>query len=333
MNALLRSSLLILVLTLLAACGSSTPDDTTQPPATQPETEPEQPDESEPAPEPAPKPDIRGNNSAVLSGPALGSGTTDVSFLRKEVPVTVQTPNSSFELGSIAYVMRDRTDQTASTWLFSVRNVSDQIQCFVQLEDVVLRDAEGQVLLDDGTTFAYGSVADLGSNIWTSSCLDTGEQAYFIGIDIDTNYADIASFSVSGFDAIADGGRFRAPPTTVTPQSYSVSERDISIAVQNANAATELRSSLYIQLDDADEPLTWGFASDTSDNSILQAGEARLLTSFDFYEGPVSQKIYVTVNFDTPEEDTSALQTLSAGDRLEQRNLIEQAKLERLQAQ
>ena len=324
MNALLRSSLLILVLTLLAACGSSTPNETKStppPPVNKPDTT-----EPEPEPEPAPKLGIHGNNSAVLNGPQLGFGTTDVSLLRKKVPLTLQKQNPRFELSTSAYVMRSSAESDTPYWLFGVRNISTRAHCFVQLKDVVVRGAEDEVLLEDGTSFVFGSTADLGSDFWTDTCLDAGEQAYFIGIDLDINYADVKSFSVKEFDSTSTN--VKVPPTSIKPQSYSVSGSEIILAVQNGDTAAELRNAMYVLLDDADEPLIWGFAFDGSDNPVLGPNEARALRSPNFYGGSANQ-LHALTNFDIPDTTAALLAPLSAGDRLEQRNLIEQAKLER----
>ena len=275
------------------------------------------------------------HNSAVLSGEPLGTGVTDLSELRKEVPVTLTAPADGLELAATAYVTRQSASSTTPYWFFTVRNTGEA-KCFVRIGTIQMLDAGGAVLAEEDFSFVYGSVKQTLSDTWTDTCLEQNQSAYVIGLDTNVDFADISGFRIGGFDEpLTDVSDV---PASLKPQSYRTTASDgsaFSLAVQNQGAQTGVFSlAAYILLDDQDAPLTWGFVTDAANEVPMDAGEARFFGETVRYEGS-AEAMFVTVDFDSPNETLLAnhLTQLSLGDLLQQRDVSEQAKLEALRSQ
>ena len=276
------------------------------------------------------------NNSAILSGGAIGSGTEALASLRKTVPVTLTTPREGLELSADAYVTRGSATSETPYWLFTIRNTAEETVCFVRLNTVNVLDASGAVIETDEFDFIYGSVKQTPSSAtWTDTCLEPGQSAYSIGISTDISYSDISRFSVAGFEEPLAG--VSEPAGQLKPRNYTVSASSglsmFSLAVENVGSAAALFDiGLYIPLAADSTPLHWGFVLGEPEGTLINANSTEIFEESVMYTG-AAERLYITLNFERPEETTATqLRGLSLTDALEQRDLSEQAKLEALRS-
>lgn len=281
---------------MLAACGGPT----TPPPEPNPTPDPV----PAPIPDPTPGPGATANNSAVLSGAALGSGITPNSELRREISASVTGENTAFSLDS-AYATRTTADSETLYWFITVTNQGSGLQCFVKASVLEFKDTAGQTLTTSDLAFVSGSVG-VGSTVYTDTCLGRGETGYFFGIEV----ADGASTLYSSVDSIviatleSDAG-FSAPAARLIPQSYAVSDEAFSVTVANegTGAAKLGELSSYFLVDENDLPLEWGFFDGVSgkpDDPVLEAGDTYVLTDFvPLYDGQAT-KVLAQVTFNDP---------------------------------
>ena len=323
----------------LAACGG--PGNPSPAPTPDPTT-------PSPAPVPTPGPSTTANNSAVLSGDALGAGIVLNSQLRRAISVSSTAANTAFRLGN-AYATRNGANSETLYWFISVTNQSPGLQCFIRASTLEFRDSTGQTLVTDDFTFVSGSVGANGAS-YTDTCLNSGETGYFFGIELEDEtplvYSSVSNIVIA---AIGGDGGFSVPPARIIPQSYSPS---LAVTVRNeGNGAARIGDfSHYFSLDEANLPLSWGYFDSSfdslDDNPVLEAGDVHTLNEplFLFYDG-LSSKVLPHIDFVSPADllsvgapafstravnpDTAKKQYVARRSRLEQAKRETLKKLER----
>ncbi len=290
---------------MLAACGGPT----TPPPEPNPTPDPV----PAPVPDPTPGPGAAANNSAVLSGAALGSSITPNSELRREISASVTSENTTFSLDS-AYATRTTADTETLDWFIAITNQGSSLQCFIRASVLEFRDSAGRTLTTDDFTFVSGSVGvDQSLDTYTGTCLGGGETGYLFGIELEDDalalYSSVDSIVIATLES--DGG-FDASAARILPQRYTVTGGGPSVTVRNegTSAARIGDFSYFFFLDESNLPLTWGFfdndLNSLNDNPVVDPGETHILEEpFSFYGG-FSSKVQVQVDFGNPTGPLSA---------------------------
>lgn len=247
-----------------------------------------------------------GNNSAILSGAAIGKGTTAVTELRKQLAVTVLGQHPSLTVGAAFATRSSKSTDTIYT-VIPVTNTGGDTLCFVILDNMTYRDSTGAVLLADQSGYVSGSVRKLSAPVSTDSCLAPGETGVATGIETNL-YAKVAKIEFeltsSTYNSVS------VPAAKVIPKSYTFSPTTsgLSIALENVGTVGAVISggiSKWVLLDDSAHPLSWSFAftPPSSGTVVLPAsGTSAITDSFVSYDGTGS-KLLVFVDF----EDASTL--------------------------
>jgi hypothetical protein len=92
------------------------------------------------------------NNSAVLTGPAIGSGTTTNSALQKALSVSVAGPSAVLPVGK-AFALRSTSTMESTFVVVEMRNTGKTARCFITAADLVLRDGTGFLTPEDLAEF------------------------------------------------------------------------------------------------------------------------------------------------------------------------------------
>lgn len=297
-----RRSVLIWGLAIfLTACGGSTTPGQTPTPNPNP-AEPT-PDPAEPSPDPTPV----ANNAAIITGDALGSGTTPKGELQRAISASLTNENAAFELGE-AYATRSGSDDEILEWFVAVTNRSGSLHCAIEATSVNLLDAAGQVLDTSLSFYVQGSVGKATSpytgDFYTNDCLASGETGYFSGVVTESffarPYTSVEALSVETIESNADS---EGAVARVLPQSVTVTDQpalsgdEISVTVKNEGPGSVrlTESSPFFLLDEANRPL-WrnGFIGD---GQILAAGDTTVLTGYLAYDG-LASRVLVQIGFE-----------------------------------
>ncbi len=291
----------------LAACGgpggpAPTPNPTPVPSPTPTPT---------PVPGPTPGPSATPNNSVVLSGTALGRGTTPNSQLRKELGAGLTGESTAFRLGK-AYATRGSATSETLYWFVAITNQSDSLRCFIRARELELKDSANRVLVTE--TFAFVGVSR-STGTYTNTCLNSRETGYFFGIELEditpAIYSSVSSVSISG---IEDDSDFDAPTARIIPQSYSALEpQGFTVTARNegTGAARVSNYSSYFLLDENNLPLFFGYFDGSLDAPpVINVGEtAKLNNTYFFYDG-LTTKVQPQIDFTSP-TDTSSTEPLA----------------------
>lgn len=294
-----RRVLAVYLVVFLAACGGSgTPT---------PDPNPTPGPGPNPTPNPNPMPGVVSNNSAVLTGAALGAGTTPNSELQKVIGSSLTGATPTFRLGE-AYATRTSADSQTLAWFVPVTNQSSSLQCFVQATSIEFRDSEGTTLAVDELDYVSGSVGvSQGSGSYTDTCLGGGETGYLFGIELEDEVPSVYSL-VSAVVVATVGGEtgFVAPAARLIPQSYTVATADnesfiVGVRNDGTGAARFGEFSHHFLLDGGGRPLSWDYFRDDATGDLVEAGETRSLAGSFFYDG-LASRVQVQVDFRSPAE-------------------------------
>ena len=294
----LRFLFVMLVTLALVSCGA----DTMRPPTESP-TEP-----------PTNSPSIKGNNSALLTGPTLGSGSASVGALRKEVSKVVSDAPPGLSFGT-AYATRTSTTSETLYWVLPVTNTSGEALCFIRFNGITFSDGAGNTLAEDDFSYVTGSVGAFSSDMYTDTCLAPGETGYVLGIELSNPnpvYTSLDRISIA--EVVADSDA-TVPPVSIVPQLYTAFGENLNVTVENKGTRTGYVTdfSSYLLLDAGGGPLAWGFLDRaTGWEGALAVGERKGLIDPVRYNGS-AQRVRVFVDFEaTPQE-----QATSSASRLE----------------
>ncbi|MDP3502076.1 MAG: hypothetical protein Q8S33_17195 [Myxococcales bacterium] len=232
------------------------------------------------APAPA-RPSFTGNNnSAVLTGPSIGTGAAMLFELRKALSVTVAGPSAVLPVGR-AFALRFNSRSESAWIVVEVRNTGTMARCFITAGGLELRDGAGAVVGSESTTFVQGSVGQLGridQPIFTDTCLAPGEA----GLLMTSFSAATGELLFSRAEALvfrwenASGNVPFMPAPKLTPTGYTVTSTGaINVAFTNdGTGAALMTSSKYVLLDGEGLPLFWGFLTSqtTPADGLIAAG-------------------------------------------------------------
>lgn len=235
-------------------------------------------------------------------GGQLGTNSSPISSLRKIVPFSITNPNTDYSIGT-TYVARSSTASSAIYWVTDVTNIGTATSCFVKLNTGEYRSSNGAVLDTEIAAYVHGTMRDLGSNIYTNTCLAPGQIGHFIGITLNVSFDQIDSIVFDNLSVSSSASS--APALTMSPVGYTVANTTpplqwIDLTVHNNGPANGVVGilSLSLLLDSADNPLIWTFFSPpTTWDGSLSAGANGVLESSLLYEG-ASTNLLVYLDYD-----------------------------------
>jgi hypothetical protein len=264
---------------------------------------------------------IAGNNSATLTGNVIGSGESTPAELRKALPVTLTTQHPDLALGQ-AFLTRISTSSEYGSLIVELTNNGSSAKCFVRAEEISYRSSDATIVTE---AFAYisASVGRTASGTFTDTCLDSGETGYLIDIQAPVSttnpfWTDVESVEIGSLST--SDPEVTDPGAELIPTGYSVAETSLqTLTVTGKNGGNVPlypgAYSLYILLDDAGDPLEWGFLDSTSDT--LSSGQTSEWEDSPIYDGSAS-RIHVKFDFeDEPQTSSMTLQTERPLSRLE----------------
>jgi len=266
-------------------------------------------------------PGPRPNNSAMLSGPAVGSGALPLSDVRHVVPATVVSGGTGFQVGASATISRLSTIVDSGAYLaLPITNTTAGLRCYVAAHDLVWLDGAGTVLRD-AVTYVQGSVGSPVPQIAPPSagavCLVPGESGYLLDVVASPGiYGPVARVTVAL--TAQDAGYELLPGAIVLPTGYRITTPDtlatLAIDFRNTGSAAVsvgMGFHRYVLLDDAGNPVHWSFADDaTTPPTDLLPGQSGTATYNlpNIYDGQ-AMRMKAYVDFDPPTGTTTTTTT------------------------
>lgn len=250
----------------------------------------------------------KGNNGALLTGAAIGSGSTAVSELRKSLAVNGPSSSTSDWKVGAAYATRSAANSNAAYIVVPITNIGTTVRCFVRIDGLTYRDGADTVLVGGKFTYARGSVRNIASEVSTSTCIGPGETGMIA--DIQTNlYATVAKmeFSVAGTSGSS------APAASVIPQSYTVQtdqggNSKLQISVKNVGTgAAKIGGGFHFWylVDDTGAPQFWGISQQVSAGVVPVSG-AGTISPMITYSGSSNSLLVLTEFGDTNQTAVAA---------------------------
>jgi hypothetical protein len=178
-----------------------------------------------------------GNNSAILSGPAVGSGGINFA-LQKRLTVTVREPSS--ELSALdAFLFRQNDRDGLNTIAVRVKNVGSQPLCMVGATDLHLM--AGATRLKTVASATLTGAMGFVTNLRVHTCLAAGEVGVIAYDFIDyepTDFEDATELKLSWDNSFKDHAvNLTAPTGRVVPTGYTL-ERNNQVVFSFTNQGT-----------------------------------------------------------------------------------------------
>lgn len=232
------------------------------------------------------------NNSALLQGPVIGTGSALNGSLSRSLPFRVdQSPDGL----TLLYASVSPRGETASSVTMVIENQSPELRCFVKLDELYFYDSSGQ-LIEESLDFAFveGSVAT--GALTSDTCIESAQKAFL------SRLTDGSADNMGGFTASLLEGRlsnFVSEETVLEPLSYDIGDGELEVRIVNrglVNVNIELSS--YILIDENGAALATGFlhGSDT----LAPGAEVVFASRSLEFTGSVSS-VRVIVDFEPPE--------------------------------
>ncbi len=194
-------------------------------------------------------------NSAILSGPVVGTASFANADLYKSVPFIAEGFSTGFELLHVLAHDVGYSSRSAALTMH-LQNTSFDIQCFVKHGEISVYNANGTVVSEGLLSFGFadGSLGVTPSGIYTDTCIAPGEIVYItdlLGTDITLD--QVAGVKVQDLTASTAGSTAQL---SVKPISYQVTDNTIEVIIANQSPeAVNLGSSRLVVLTDNGVPI------------------------------------------------------------------------------
>jgi hypothetical protein len=207
------------------------------------------------------------NNSAVLTGPSIGTAATANATLQKALSVSVSGPSAALPVGK-AFALRSTSTMESTHVVVEVRNAGTTARCFISAAGLELRDGTGATVSSQPISFVQGSVGQLGpadKPILTDTCLAPDEAGLLMTIFAAAPGEQLFSRAQSLVFRWenASGSVPLTPAPKLTPTWHTVTSTGaINVTFINDGTAAALmvdHFSKYVLLDSEGLPLYWGF--------------------------------------------------------------------------
>lgn len=236
------------------------------------------------------------SNSAILTGPAIGSGALSNTSLVMNIPFIRPFPlDDALEVLKVTMVQTATPTQLAG--MITVRNNSGEQVCDVSPSfNYILKDER---ILGRGD-FTWGFLGDMADfvdiddgdySIFGDECLAPGSIGYhagFVRIDEEINFDTISHFEFYRFNYFSGADNAREPVAArskLIPKSYTLGTDDDGDAVVELTIANEGVTTLsfsgcrIIVLDEDGYPLSY---EGSARSRILAVGDVEPGTTFTF---------------------------------------------------
>ncbi|HEY2901085.1 MAG TPA: hypothetical protein VGL59_10950, partial [Polyangia bacterium] len=173
----------------------------------------------------APGAALTANNTADMTGAALGQTAINTAVQRKKIEVRAEGIIPDLMVGD-GYLWRPTATSESAYLSIAITNIGTSMLCSIKGISYRWLDAAGNALaMPDPNDRIYvdGSVGMLSDGDFTDSCLGPGEQGYFT--DVKTTDDTSLLFSQVATVAFSLSGPFSAgtaPAGKLVPQSYDV---------------------------------------------------------------------------------------------------------------
>jgi len=249
---------------------------------------------------------VGGNAYATVNGSAFGGNSVADSTLTKSVTLQNDSSGSGYVTPGTAISMKESSVGTALYLAIPITNNTGVAQSFVELTNIYYYDSTGTRLnATPVIAFVNGSVGLLTTaNIFTNTCLASGEMGYFTLLDTDSNaYSNVSKVEFT----VQSGGTTPVDPgSKLIPQSYSITGSGSSATLTQTFKNTGTRSldlnnsqyvfCKYIGLDGSGKPVMWWFTSSSVSpgNGVLSAGASGSESGSFVFDGTSSSIIGFT---------------------------------------
>jgi len=231
------------------------------------------------------------NNSAVLSGPAVGTNAAPAANLRRIIPVSAT--GGGFEVGS-GYVTRPEPADANVYLAVPVKNTTSGLRCAIGATSLVWQGTDSVA-----TSSLQGSVGQNSSG-FGNRCLQPGETGYLVDIAPTPSVFDSATGVTLSLSAEDQG--WTTPEAAIVPTSYSLSGSSLVVNYTNSGTvtATVVGGSRYFLLDGSG-PLGWGFLSnDIAPVGALAPGQTGTCADANFTFAGQASKLHAFINYQQP---------------------------------
>jgi hypothetical protein len=230
---------------------------------------------------------------------AGSAGSCSSSLLRKKVPITLSGGGTEFALGD-GYLFADADLPSYANLAVPVTNLGSTMHCFVAITtgSYQWNTAQGSAKVALSGPYATGSVGDVGSGIWTETCLAAGETGLILDIESSLDMSDLFTPTVSIAMALESSTDGTPPPAALVPQTYTDAGSTLTVAFQNVGtgAGDIDRMGPYVLVDSGGLPAAWGFL-DEMPTGLLDAGQQGTATATTLGCGQTARAYIV---FDSP---------------------------------
>ncbi len=263
------------------------------------------------SPAPVPPPFLGDNNSAVLTGPAVGTSANAIATLRKPLTVSVAGPSATLPAAR-AFALRPSSTTESTYLVVEVSNAGTTPLCFISYKELEVRDSAGLTLKLRQGGFVQGSVGQLGSRskpILTDTCLAARERGLILDIALATSGEQVftrAESIVFRWDTATESEP-AMPAPKLTPTAYSVTSAGaVNVAFTNTGSGEALmvgHFSRFVLLDPEGLPLFWGFIRDKTSPSggrIPAGGEGSVEEGTTSGYGGAATRLRAILDFDVP---------------------------------
>ncbi|SVD92361.1 uncharacterized protein METZ01_LOCUS445215, partial [marine metagenome] len=228
------------------------------------------------------------NNNGTLFGRSIGQGTENEKSLYKVVPVMYEG-----ERAATAYIGRSNSSTQTIYWSIPATNTLVQTYyCFIKLENIAFYDKYNKLLTVDGLSYIDGSVGDVGYDIYTDTCLASGESGIWKGIELANGtalYSRVSKIVVGNVDG-DDDDDMNYGEVLVLPKRYKTygSYNDAFVTVKNeGDIETTIGSFSVVYLLNANgHPIFWDYPS--GGNKDVRPGGTYNMNVSPWYKGSVS---------------------------------------------
>ena len=250
------------------------------------------------------------NNSALLSGPVVGTGQIDTTIFPRQL--TLDTGVISTDILSIeaAFAVRREADDDDAMIITVVRNITDQVQCG-DIQSVNFTLADGSRIRERASSFTMGSLSSQNFSVrYDRSCLPPNGMAYAVSgsFTFSNNRDALTVDKIVGIDSsnIQSISVAREPyeESILRPVSYTVTpENMIEVLVENrGNVALQHLSLRAIALDANGIPVGYDTSNTFSDREVDPGEIAVMLLNNDFMNGSSSTLRFVAFGNPVVEE-------------------------------
>ncbi len=213
------------------------------------------------------------NNHARLDGPTIGAGLVDNDQLRKPLEIEAVDPHEALEVTSAVLVRLSPLEDWVDV-IVTVRNVGDLTLCS-QFHDLQLYSADVP-LTEPILSRVRGAVGVFTNDVF-HDCLAPDEQSYLLGhVSSDDQFSavDPAQPLFDQVDSVRIMSTLEtyrvnplSPSSRVLPIDYELEHWDDEFSIlrielynEGSEAAVlDAIESYWVLLDDAEDPLGWGF--------------------------------------------------------------------------